>query len=123
MDLDFTSLDVLFVQGKIDRGEEVTDDERNILKEAIRQRQIRNKTEALQAKAHEEQQRRMRDAAIEKATNKYCPLLERYCQGEECAWFKVLKGNKPDLDKFWHYDAMCAIQIPTLNTHIDREDN
>ena len=122
MDLDFSSLGALGVQWKIDHGEELTDEDREILRVAEEQEKLREEQKKQLARNHEIRQARMKDAAIEDATNKYCPLLERYCKGEECAWFKVLKSNRPDLHNYYHYDAMCAIQYPMLDTHVERED-
>ena len=122
MDLDFSSLDALGVQWKIDHGEELTDEDREILRVAEEQKKIREEQEKQRARNHEMRQAQIKLSAIERATNKLCPLLDAYCKGEGCAWFKVMKNNAPSVGGFYEYDAMCAIQVPVRNARVERRD-
>lgn len=113
-------LEAIYLRGKQERGEELTEEEQAVIQRANKRKIELELEKRAKEKQHDILQQNMHDNAIERASGKYCPLLRSACYGEDCAWFKVLKADKPDIDGYYHYDAMCAVTFPERMMHIDR---
>ena len=118
--LNFTMLDVLYVEGKKERGEELTDRDLEIVKHADELRAQMKAREREKERLHQIKQQEEYETAISMAESRICPLRGSECMGRRCAWFKVAKGKYNAYDKIQEYDAMCAVCVPERGSRIER---
>lgn len=119
MGLDFSTFEMIRIIGKGDRGEELTEEEKEFYDETKKQEEEERQRAIRYEQQRPERERQNRRDAIEKMESKFCPLLRKFCIGDNCALMKVLEKPREfgdGGDK--HYEAMCAFNIPDKNTRI-----